>query len=77
MSQFTCPCCGIVSYHPQDEKHGYCGACQWWTADPVLGPPHREAPCEARDATLTQVRRYLDAELPGLMARVRQRLGGD
>jgi len=45
---FTCPCCGKVSHNPNDLKHGYCGLCHWWTADPVLGPPHLEASCEAR-----------------------------
>jgi hypothetical protein len=45
---FTCPCCGIVSYNPNDLEQGYCGLCHDWTADPVLGPPHLAAGCEAR-----------------------------
>jgi hypothetical protein len=45
---FTCPCCGAVSHHPADLEHGYCSACHWWTADPVLGPPHLVAGCEVR-----------------------------
>ena len=44
---------GIVSHNPNDaEQGGYCGACHWFTGDPVLGPPHLEAPCEARTAAL-------------------------
>ena len=50
---FQCPCCGIVSHNPNDaEQGGYCGACHWFTGDPVPGPPHLEAPCEARTAAL-------------------------
>jgi hypothetical protein len=29
---FTCPRCGAVSHHPQDERHGYCGRCHDFTA---------------------------------------------
>ena len=44
---------GIVSHNPNDaEQGGYCGACHWFTGDPVPGPPHLEAPCEARTAAL-------------------------
>lgn len=25
---FTCPACGRTSYHPEDEKQRYCGACR-------------------------------------------------
>lgn len=32
----TCPRCGRTSYHPEDIKQGYCGACHWWTSDPTL-----------------------------------------
>lgn len=32
----TCPECHRTSYHPEDIRHGYCGACQWWTSDPLL-----------------------------------------
>jgi hypothetical protein len=45
---FTCPCCGAVSRHPADVDQEYCPACCWWTADPLLGPPHLVAPCPAR-----------------------------
>jgi hypothetical protein len=46
---FKCPCCGIVSHHPVDGEQGYCGRCHWWTADPVLGPPHLAEECAARE----------------------------
>jgi hypothetical protein len=29
---FLCPRCGRLSHHPDDEKHGYCGACEDFTA---------------------------------------------
>jgi hypothetical protein len=29
---FLCPRCGRTSYHPEDEKEGYCGACHDYTA---------------------------------------------
>jgi anaerobic ribonucleoside-triphosphate reductase len=31
---FTCPRCGRTSYHPDDRRHGYCGACHDWTGTP-------------------------------------------
>jgi hypothetical protein len=48
LSAFTCPCCGMTSHHPEDIRQGYCGACHWWTGDPVLGPSHDPAACPAR-----------------------------
>lgn len=39
---FCCPRCGAVSRSWDDAKAGYCGACHWWTGDPLmgqLGPP--------------------------------------
>jgi len=33
----TCPRCGLVSYHPEDIRQGYCSVCRWWTSDPTLG----------------------------------------
>lgn len=30
---FTCPDCGATSYHPEDVRHGYCGACHAFTGD--------------------------------------------
>lgn len=35
---FTCPDCGRTSHNPNDVEHRYCGACHWWTGDPLLGP---------------------------------------
>lgn len=29
---FTCPDCGMTSYHPEDGLQGYCGNCHDWTA---------------------------------------------
>jgi hypothetical protein len=28
---FTCPVCGMTSYHPEDIRQGYCGKCHGWT----------------------------------------------
>lgn len=28
---FTCPVCLRISYHPEDARHGYCGACHDFT----------------------------------------------
>lgn len=28
---FTCPRCGMMSYHPDDVREGYCGSCHDWT----------------------------------------------
>lgn len=36
----TCPRCGRTSYHPEDIKEGYCGACEDWTTP---RPPGRSA----------------------------------
>lgn len=33
----TCPRCGMTSFHPTDIEQGYCGNCNWWTSDPILG----------------------------------------
>lgn len=33
----TCPRCGKHSFNPNDIEQGYCGACHWWTSDPILG----------------------------------------
>jgi hypothetical protein len=27
----TCPKCGMTSYHPEDIRYGYCGACSDYT----------------------------------------------
>lgn len=31
---FTCPRCSRTSYHPQDKRYGYCGACHDYTGAP-------------------------------------------
>jgi hypothetical protein len=31
---FTCPRCGRQSWNPGDAKHGWCGACKAYTAEP-------------------------------------------
>jgi hypothetical protein len=30
---FTCPRCDRTSYHPDDQRAGYCGACHHYTGD--------------------------------------------
>lgn len=35
---FTCPMCSRTSYHPEDVKAGYCGACHDWTGRPAGAP---------------------------------------
>lgn len=42
-TSITCPRCGRTSYHPEDVKQGYCGACHWWTSDPQLAPYYNDA----------------------------------
>lgn len=37
-TSITCPKCGRTSHHPEDVRWGYCGACHWWTSDPLLAP---------------------------------------
>jgi hypothetical protein len=37
---FTCPVCNSTSHHPDDERHGYCGACHAFTASPVGNLPN-------------------------------------
>jgi hypothetical protein len=57
---FQCPRCGRTSHHPDDGKHGYCGACHAFTGDgntrrliiaagldadaPVTAPPGPDIP---------------------------------
>jgi hypothetical protein len=45
---FTCPCCGAVSYHPNDVAESYCGKCHEWTGDPERSAPHFASACEYR-----------------------------
>jgi hypothetical protein len=33
LPRFTCPRCGMTSYHPADAEHGYCGNCRDWTVN--------------------------------------------
>jgi hypothetical protein len=33
---FTCPRCLMTSYHPEDERHGYCGHCHDFTGTLVI-----------------------------------------
>lgn len=40
---FVCPDCGRPSTHPEDVKARYCGACHWWTGDPVMAAIRRDA----------------------------------
>lgn len=34
-SKVTCPVCGRTSWHPEDVRHGYCGACHAHTSPPA------------------------------------------
>ena len=34
---FTCPECGITSYHPKDIQYGYCGKCHAFTGSSPSG----------------------------------------
>jgi hypothetical protein len=36
---FACPKCSNISHHPEDERHGYCGACHEFTKPPVGNLP--------------------------------------
>lgn len=43
---FTCPKCGRKSWHPEDKRQGYCGACHEFTGacNPATGfhvDPHK------------------------------------
>ena len=29
---FQCPVCNMISHHPKDAEHGYCGNCHAFTA---------------------------------------------
>lgn len=45
---FHCPCCGMVSYHPDDIASGYCGKCHEFTGEPpgVSGHPQHGDPLD-------------------------------
>lgn len=36
---FTCPRCGMISYHPVDEREGYCANCRDFTGRRRVGCP--------------------------------------
>lgn len=48
---FVCPDCGARSWHPEDRRHGWCGACKAYTGRPAgldlpaeaADPPRRSA----------------------------------
>jgi len=40
---FTCPRCGRVSYHPEDVRQRYCGACHVWHVDVADAPAVQDA----------------------------------
>jgi hypothetical protein len=42
---FTCPTCSRTSYHPEDARQGYCGACHGFTGQLVLDMALRLVPC--------------------------------
>lgn len=45
---FTCPCCGAVSYNPNDIAQRFCGRCHDWTGDPALAARHLARDCPHR-----------------------------
>lgn len=47
---FTCPQCGRTSYHPEDEKQGYCGNCHKFTDQDGESRVARNTVEEAADA---------------------------
>jgi hypothetical protein len=57
---FTCPCCGAVSYNPNDIAQRFCGRCHDWTGDPELAARHLARHCphrtEGRAATNIKAR---------------------
>lgn len=42
LESFTCPDCGRTSYHPEDRRFGYCGACHAYTGAPAGQAASRE-----------------------------------
>jgi hypothetical protein len=58
---FTCPVCSRTSYHPTDERFGYCAAC-----DKFTGPTKGMVKCpEPRCGTDVPVVRALGARFGG------------
>ena len=72
---FTCPYCKRESYHPQDEKYGYCGFCHRFTGDAdltfTLTPEEMQKAdaiaTEAIDACLA-ISKMFPATIRGMMA---------
>ena len=42
---FTCPRCGRTSWHAEDARNGYCGACHAWTGDGLVTHLAAPDPC--------------------------------
>jgi hypothetical protein len=45
---FACPCCGAISYNPNDIAQRFCGRCHDWTGDPGLAARHFARDCPHR-----------------------------
>lgn len=41
VKSITCPVCQRTSWHPEDVKQGYCGACHWWTSNEAMAGLNR------------------------------------
>jgi len=59
---FTCPRCGRTSYHPEDIREGYCGACRDWTGRAAAGELGAQAVRDI-DAIVTALAPLADAYL--------------
>lgn len=66
---FTCPQCGRTSHHPDDARHGYCGACHASVDDAPSLMEARDVGAEASrvriehlETLLTVTREERDAE---------------
>ena len=57
---FTCPRCARVSYSPQDERQGYCGACCDWTGRDLVSGVRIETVSVGE----FQIRLVTDPEVP-------------
>jgi hypothetical protein len=61
---YTCPKCGRTSHHPEDERHGYCGACHDFTGTPKAASDYRVIVTGSRDwADTARIHGALDAIL--------------
>lgn len=58
---FTCPRCGRTSWHPEDKRQGYCGACHAFTASPAVAV--RRGPMVAGEPAAVRLMRQLDYRL--------------